>query len=390
MITKKMINLIRIFIRFIVYLFPRNKRLIVYGGSWDLFLDNAKHQFILGNEIMSDFQHVWLTNNQEIVDYLQAHHFQVVKSKSFLGKYLMLRAGFIVFDDGISYFANQDLSVGAYRINVWHGIPAKMIGLSGKDSDYKLIQKVNWWYKIRRESRYGDYCVSTSQDLARFFSYSFHVPATNIIISDYPRNRVLFMSDFELNNFITKYETTDYIDMYRSIRELKERKIVYMPTFRDHDKGYLDKAIPDWTILNERCKETKTTLFVKVHRVTCLPELSHFSNIRVMDNKMDIYPMLSLFDMLITDYSSIMFDFSLLGKKTVLYTFDIEQYRNYSRPLYDYYYTLLDELTHINSFDDFVSIVGVDYDTIKPFPVTRFFDKPNDYSPVINWINSLS
>lgn len=163
-----------------------------------------------------------------------------------------------------------------------------------------------------------------------------------------------------------------------------------MPTFRDKNKNYLTLAVPDWGRLNKACQEANTVLFVKVHRVTPLPDVSQYSNILIMDNQMDVYPLLPLFDMLITDYSSIMFDFSLMAKKILLYIFDIEQYRTQSRPIFSYFDELLEDISHVDSFDDFVKAMSVNFDDIHQFPSNVFFDSPKDFEQIPNLIRKLS
>ena len=377
-------------IRLFAYLFPRNNKLIVYGGSRDLIIDNVKYQFIINNETMPNYRHVWLTRKQDIVNYMNNHNMQVAKANSLYGMFIMLRAGFVIFDDGIDYFSYSNLSEGAKRINLWHGIPAKMIGTSNKDEDYKTISIRTLKYRLLYSHIKGDYCLCPSNTLVRFFSYSFKIPAQNMLICGYPRTRYFFMNEKEQEVYIEEYETKSFYNTYKKIKSLQGRKIIYMPTFRDKDKHYLEKAIPDREKLNYACKSTGTTLFVKVHRVTPVPRDKEFSNIRLLDNKMDIYPLLPLFDMLITDYSSIMFDFSLLKKKILLYTYDILQYRTQSRPLYNYFDQLLEELTHIDNFSDFIMSMGIDYNSIKAFPSERFFENPDDYGSVKSFIENFT
>ena len=376
--------------RFLISLLPRDKHLIVYGGAWDLLIDNAKHQFILNNENISIYKHVWLSKKRQNVNYIRQHGFWAEMSNSLRGRFFLLRAGFVIFDDSISYFANSLLAVGAIRINIWHGIPVKMLGHSSKDEDYISCNSHDRWHIIRDACVMGDYCVCPSTNVIRYLSYSFQIPPEKIVIGNYPRNRFFFMSEEERENYVVKYESDEYYETYKYIKNLKVRKIVYMPTFRDKNKYYINEAISDWVFLNNACMQAGTVLFVKVHRVTPLPETSEFSNIIILDNDMDVYPMLPLFDMLITDYSSIMFDFSLLNKKILLYPYDMEQYRMQSRPLYNYYYDLLHELSSVYNFDDFVNSMSVDFESIKSFPSNKYVDKPNDFSGVQKLIEKLS
>lgn len=376
MIKERLDTIIQSAIRLCVSFLPRNKKLIVYGGSHDLFIDNAKHQFIINNEIMQDYQHVWLTDSVDNLDYMHCHGFACQKSRSLKGILAILRAGFVVYDDSINFFSFLNLSVGAQRINIWHGVPAKFIGPARTEEDFLYYEEKHWWQRYSSPHDGGDYAISTHTAFSPVFSYCFHIPKERIIIGSYPRTRTFFMNEEERVGYINKYESKSFKDLYNSIKEENQRKIIYMPTFRDKDKEYLSKAIPDWGRLNEICARLQIVLFVKVHRVTPLPNVSGFSNIRVMDNSMDVYPLLPLFDCLITDYSSIMFDFALTGKRVLLYTYDISDYCKYSRPLFRHFKELLKELTVIKNFEDLLSSLKMNDDEIMDFPTKPYYELP--------------
>lgn len=76
-----------------------------------------------------------------------------------------------------------------------------------------------------------------------------------------------------------------------------------------------------------------------------------------MDKRLDIYPLLPFVDVLITDYSSIYYDFLLLNKGILLYPFDKERFIENSNDLaFDY-----DEYTlrkRVYSMTDFLSVIA--------------------------------
>jgi CDP-glycerol glycerophosphotransferase (TagB/SpsB family) len=188
---------------------------------------------------------------------------------------------------------------------------------------------------------------------------------------------------------VRKYESSSTVLLYEKLKNEKRKKIIYMPTFRDKDAYYLDKAIPDWELLNKECKKNGIVLYVKVHRVTPLPEISDYSNISIINNKIDIYPLLPFFDRMITDYSSIMFDFSLLGKSIVLYIYDYEEYISNSRPLYNHFKELIATLTSVNSFEKLLNVLNVSDHEIKRFPSEKYFERPQTFNIVQNLIKQL-
>ena len=68
-----------------------------------------------------------------------------------------------------------------------------------------------------------------------------------------------------------------------------------------------------------------------------MPEHVEYSNLTFMDSTADVYALLPLTDVLITDYSSIMFDYPLMdGKSQILYQYDYDEYvaeREFNFPL---------------------------------------------------------
>ena len=87
--------------------------------------------------------------------------------------------------------------------------------------------------------------------------------------------------------------------------------------------------------------EEKNYLFIlKLHpavRVEQKRNNGAYSNLLFLDKKLDVYPILPFIDVLITDYSSIYYDFILLDRGIILYPFDKENFLDYSNNLaFDY------------------------------------------------------
>ena len=113
----------------------------------------------------------------------------------------------------------------------------------------------------------------------------------------------------------------------------------YTPTFRDTKKDVSawlnDKQVHDYL------KNNNIILVCKLHPhdINALKNIRS-NNIYKMDNISDIYPVLKYSDVLITDYSSIYFDYLLLNKPIIYFIPDIEEYTNQCRGFYRPYKTL--------------------------------------------------
>lgn len=374
--------------RSLVYMIPRNKHLIVYGGSKDLFIDNTKYMFIMNNESMLNYQHIWITSRQDVIQQISRLGYHVVNAKSLKGYFYMLRAGFILFDDSIRNFSKQGLSFGAVRIQLWHGIPAKWVaGVTSDQPDF--YHRRSWfWETFIFDHLHGDYAVTTSHTMDNVYSAMFRIPQERLFLGGYPRLCTFFMTESQRMDYINKYESNALCQQYRQISSLQGRKIIYTPTFRDAKPDYIKDAIPDWMELDAFCKKHNVYLFIKVHRVAKLPNINGLSNVHILSNELDVYPLLPLFDMMISDYSSITYDFSMLNKKIAMYTYDIDDYLLHSRPIPDYFKKIIHNLTNVKDFEGFKHLLIGDMNELNEFPNKECFEAPDDYEAVPRMIIS--
>lgn len=378
-------------VRAIISLHKRDGHLIVYGGALDLFIDNAKHLFIVNNQTMPQYRHVWLTKSNELLIKVRSLGFEAELSDSKRGRYILYRAGMVIYDNRIDEFASHNLASGAIKFELWHGITvAKRIGSINSDPPKPYVVTSTFKDRYFNSHIYGDYVLATSSSLSATMSAAFQVPVEKVIVADQPRNYILYLKGEKLEQYV-KYEDDNGKKVLNELKEESRQKVIYMPTFRDADPQYIYKAIPDWEGFNRFLKDNNIVFYLKVHRVTPLPKDLNYDNIRVLDNSLDIYPLLPLFDRLITDYSSVMFDYAILRKPIIIYDYDLEEYASESRCVFKSFYMLLKEITEVKNYDQLVSIMAEENTSIKPFPIENYYDCPGDYSGITNFIiNKLS
>jgi CDP-glycerol glycerophosphotransferase (TagB/SpsB family) len=218
-----------------------------------------------------------------------------VKFNSLKSYFYVALAKNIIIDEGIFEYILEKSSQQNI-IQLWHGIPLKKL------------------FPLKSISVEYDYFISTSSKLnEKIFKHI--AKAKKFLNYGYPRNDVL----------IQKKEETDFCD--KKIYELTKKKttIVYMPTYRD----LLQDNIPpiDFEKLDDFCKKKDILFLVKFHPfINNVINLDKYKNIILYDSKLDIYPVLRNTDLLITDYSSVMYDFLLLDKPIILFMYDKEKY----------------------------------------------------------------
>jgi CDP-glycerol glycerophosphotransferase len=219
-------------------------------------------------------------------------------------KYLVNNANFP------SYFRKRD---GQIYLQTWHGTPLKMIG---KDIRNNRTSKV-YQDTMIRESGYWDYLISPNAYCSKIFPKAFNSKAQLLEVG-YPRNdRLSSLASDERQS----------IRQSLGVSDPSQTLVLYAPTWRDAERG----TKGGWEAvdyLNENSQlPTGYTLLYRGHANT---HASHKK--RAADNVIDVtlYPdVANLFiaaDVLVTDYSSVMFDFSVTGKPIIFLTPDIENY----------------------------------------------------------------
>lgn len=126
-------------------------------------------------------------------------------------------------------------------------------------------------------------------------------------------------------------------DDLRSLKEMGKTLIAYMPTFR---KGGTEAHVfspKNIKSLSDFCERCNIVLLVKLHPQSEIrKQLRGFSSgaIYLVHWEIDPYPLLSLSDALITDYSSLLFDYLLVNRPILFFAHDLKSYQMESRSIY--------------------------------------------------------
>ncbi|MFH3098716.1 CDP-glycerol glycerophosphotransferase family protein [Citrobacter freundii] len=296
----------------------KNKKRILFFDR-DAFADNTKYLY-LHMVKNPQLECIWCTWNEAVYDMLQKHHLPV----HLLGKNndetinLLLEAQIAIFcvnphhslHKNWSYFACLE---GAKHIQLWHGISVKNLLLQLTSHFSMTIP--DFGTSLAWASR-ADYVLSTAEILNPYWREVFG--CDNIINASYPRNEVLLRKITPLELLGAKLDA-------RTMKGLasKRKKIFIAPTWQRFDSTDLLSREMLTQILQYTSKNN-IDVFIKTHPYRAVNFDSNalkINNFYFIDAETDVYPFLNKFDALITDYSSIMFDF-LLTKKPVL-TLDI-------------------------------------------------------------------
>lgn len=307
------------------YFYPKNKDLWIYGAWFGKkFNDNSMYFYKYMINTHTEVKSVWITKDKKIYDYLKKGKYPVEKANSFKGIMLHLRAGVAVLTSG-KYDVNQNFLSGKTKIiQLWHGIPLKKIVYDTYlNNIYNSFVKYLFFLPVLRNLLRFDIVITTSEYLKKRYANAFKLKDCQVPATGYPRNDIFFKSEKSNPN--------------------KEKVILYAPTLRNEGLDgrtaeiiSLDKL----TKVNEALKESNSMLYIKLHykEENFLKDIE-LSNIILLkrDPFFDMQEFLTRTDILITDYSSIYFDYLLLDRPIIFFAYDLDDYIRNDRGFYDKY-----------------------------------------------------
>jgi CDP-glycerol glycerophosphotransferase (TagB/SpsB family) len=310
---------------------PRDPRLWLLTSGDGGFAGNPKYLFMWLLSHRRDLRPVWLAQDDETSSFLTRLGWPVVRRTSWRGLLLLLRSKVQVFDGTPAIFVSA-VGAGAIRVNLWHGVGVKnvesSISVGPTAANYERSEAA-----ARFLARYvePDLLITSSPLQTRRLARAFQIPEDRCLELGTPRLDVAL--DPALRTQALRL--SDASAMLAGFERHAE-VYVYMPTFRDSGRDFFLSAIPDPVGLNRILAERNAFLWLKPHRktTTALVIPPACKNIGWWDPAVDFYPMLGQFSCLITDYSSILFDYiAVKDRGAVLYTFDWIEYSTNDRDL---------------------------------------------------------
>lgn len=251
-----------------------------------------------------------------------------VRRKSLKYFYLFAKAGIWVCDSRLPMYIIK--RPDTTFIQTWHGTPLKKLALD-MDAVYMAGETGIEDYKqnFRKNTKTWDYLISQNHYSSQIFPRAFDYHKEMLEVG-YPRNDILFKKDNEVD--INKIKKQMGLPLDKGI-------ILYAPTWRDnkfYDIGkYKFELDLDVQALKDSFGED-VIILVKYHYlvVDSIDWGKYNGFVRSCDANQDISLLYLVSDLLITDYSSVMFDYSLLKRPMFFYCYDLDDYKDSLRGFY--------------------------------------------------------
>jgi CDP-glycerol glycerophosphotransferase (TagB/SpsB family) len=304
---------------------------------------------------------VWLARNQADVAAANALGIAASRKSSPRGFGLTLRAGLVAITHGFGD-VNRFGTRGAFVVQLWHGIPLKHIGLDAAPTFGGPLTRAKFMQRmLRRAYRKAasniDLFPTASELSAVRIRGAFGLPADTIAVTGDPRDDVLLRGTENGRRVAARARLATLLG---ADTVAGARLLLYAPTWRD---GEADPGIPtlaQWQNLHDWLITTESVLLVRPH-----PHgvgdyaigIDGSERIFLLDSSMlgDITPSLPAIDVLITDYSSIAFDFALTGRPIAFLAPDVESYVA-TRGLYEPY-SAFSGGTEVSTWDELLALL---------------------------------
>ena len=294
---------------------PQKKKMIMFESYWGRsYSCNPKAMYEYIDENHPEYKCIWSLNNP--YDEIKG---KAVKVKRNSWRYFYYLARSKYFINNVNWpneYIKRDTSI---EIQTLHGTFLKTMGLDVED---ELKTKAQLEGFKKRHGRW-DYLVSPSSFMTKTSKRVFEFNK-EMLEFGFPRNDLL----------VNANDHTDFASRLKEKLNIPADKkvILYAPTYRNKSGFNFELDIKE---MREKLSDDYI-LLVRLHYFVAksldLDEVEDF--VINVCNYPDVQELLLITDVLITDYSSIMFDYANLNRPMIFFTYDLEYYRDVLRGMY--------------------------------------------------------
>lgn len=293
----------------------------------------AIYEYMINNDEFKDYKFIWAFVDDKKYKYLEENiNTTVVKIREKEYKKYLAKAKYWIFNYKIPDFLYPKKN--QIFVQCWHGTPLKRLGcdLEHFDNVLNTIDGIKKRYKI--EASKFTYFISPSKFASEKFISAWNlkeIGKENIIVEEgYPRNDFLF-----------NYKEKDVQQIRKKLGiENDNRKIIlYAPTYRSDQHqtglGYVYKEEIDFKKMEEKFGKEYLILFRPHYFIANSFDFDKYKGfVYNVANIDDINELYIISDILITDYSSVFFDYANLKRPMIFFMYDLEHYKNESNGFY--------------------------------------------------------
>lgn len=332
---------IRIMYKATYKLIPIDEKMVIFISFHGRgYSDNPRaiYEEMRREERFKDYKFIWFVKHHKSKN-LDIPGAKIVEYFSFPYFYYMSKAKYWIINCKMpTYICKKEEQV---YLQTWHGTPLKRLGhdiIAPEDATF-----------YRSGVSFEQMCSSYDEDVARYnymispnkfctevFQTAFAIDRPRLIETGYPRN-----------DFITNATDEEVVALKKKFGFPLDKKILlYAPTWRDNSyvtSGYTFELKADFHKWKEILGDEYIVVF-KPHYLI----INHYKDDKSLEGflysvpaEAEINELYVLSDMLVTDYSSVFFDYAVQDRPIYFYMYDLEEYKDELRGFYLDIYTEL-------------------------------------------------
>ena len=292
----------------------------------------AIYEYMLADPRFSEYRYVWVLNDPEKVKtfpQLEGAKIVGLRSKGYYESYA--QAKYVVTNSNLDYGIMK--RPGQVFLQTWHGTPLKKLRC---DIEAQEGNALNSLEEIRSKNdldvvRY-DYFIAPSDFAADRFTSAFRLKQLGL-------EEILIRTGYPRNDLLHSFDEAFVREQKKKLGIPEDKKVIlYAPTFRDNQPngaGYVYDIALDFDRMQRELGEEYVVL-LRIHyfvaRQFDFDQAKGFVyDVSSLD---DITPLYTVADLLITDYSSVFFDYANLSRPMIFYMYDKEAYADDIRGFY--------------------------------------------------------
>lgn len=305
-----------------------DEHLIFYSahqGAGMLCSPYALFKELMSSDEFDRYQHVWQINDPK-ERALLAREYGHLPNLRFVGKNsagyfdAITSAKYVINNTTMPFYYTK--KPGQVYVNTWHGIPLKTLGYDVPDGKYTTRN-------MTRNFLMADYIISPCPFTTDMFRHSYKLEglyAGKMTECGYPRNDLVLHAD--------RAAVLDKLSARGTAIDPDKQVILYAPTWKGTSFDRADKDIARYDefcdYLSEHIDMSRYQILIKPHPMVykLLSEEEKNSG-KYISQSVDTDELMAVTDILVSDYSSIFFDFLLTGRPVFFYIPDVDSYREY-------------------------------------------------------------
>ncbi len=297
----------------------------------------------------------------------------------FRAPFLLARADIVIIDDFNPTIKQLKFKPYVKVIQLWHACGAfKTVGFS-------RTGKPGGPFLTNTNHRAYTHAIASSSHVARFYCEAFGMRPESVLPTGVPRTDIFFDEEY-------KKATTDAL--HEAIPQtVGKRVILFAPTFRGKGAktGHYPLHSLDMHALADLCRRTNSVFIFKMHPFVkdevYIPD--EFSDVLIDESaEREINNLLFITDMLITDYSSVIYEASILDIPMLFYAYDLQEYIS-SRDFYEPFEGFVPGRI-VSTFDELIAAIEsgeCEQEKVKPFCERNFeYRDGGSTDRVIDWL----